>query len=271
MPLNERVGRIFIEAGARAAFSASLARFLVEDAGIFVPGTNAVRNELRVVLLVESPHTHEVGYRYPLAGNTGRHVRDVLNGGENRLPGGPIGRFVYDGRLGGLVDNPEFLRLCIMNVSQLPFQEIAYDCIPWGGEDDCRNSGIWRDYLKCMEHIGDTPRVENYRGFEYSDEAGRRRFGRLRDEINQLQNEIVEDLRGRLGCLHGNNLDVLLVRCGGIANKFYRRAISREPVIVMPNTCDLPHPSKNGWQTLNPQERQCLQNIVAHLWQQPGA
>ena len=84
MLLNERVGAILLAnepPQARNTFSNSLKRFLVKDAGIFEPGTNTVRNELRVVLLVESPHTDEVKLsedihnRYPLAGRTGRDVR----------------------------------------------------------------------------------------------------------------------------------------------------------------------------------------------------
>ena len=62
MRLHERVGEIFLANETdevQAAFSASLARFRVEDAGIFAPGGVTVRNELRVALLVESPHTDE--------------------------------------------------------------------------------------------------------------------------------------------------------------------------------------------------------------------
>ena len=262
MPLNERVGDIFVEdEGARETFSNSLKRFLVKDTGIFEPSTDTVRNELSVVLLVESPHTHEVGYGYPLAGNTGRYVRKVLNGGENRLPGGPIGRFVRDGRLGGLVNNPEFLLLGIMNVSQLPFQGVAYDCIPWGGEDDCRNSGIWKDYLKCMRNIKDKYCTENFRGFKYLGQDGRQRIGRLRDERNQLYAAITNDLIGRLEYLNRNNPDVRLVCCGKVAQKFYRKTD-----IHMPNTCNLPHPSYSKWQMLNDEERQCLRNIRDLLW-----
>ena len=277
MPLHERVGEIFLANETdevQAAFSASLARFRVEDAGIFAPDGVTVRNELRAVLLVESPHTHEVGYHYPLAGDTGRYVRKVLDGEGNRLPDGPIGRFVYDGCLGGLHhDNhlPDFHLLGIMNVSRLPFQSEAYDCVSWEREgDDCRNHRRWRDYLECMEHIKDAPGVGNYEGLKYPDKDKRskngRGIGRLKDELNDLRDAIANDLIGRLEHLHGNYPDVLLVCCGGVAQKFYGRAANREPVITTLNTCDLPHPSMNGWQTLNCEERQCLRNIRDLLW-----
>ena len=51
--LHQRVGRIFIETEEREAFSNGLRRFLVPDRG-------TDRYELRVVLLVESPHFHEI-------------------------------------------------------------------------------------------------------------------------------------------------------------------------------------------------------------------
>ena len=161
-----------------------------------------------------------------------------------------------------------------MNVSRLPFQRKAYDCIPL--EDaDCRKHRRWRDCLECMEHIKGTPQVENYEGLKYPDEDERskigRGIGRLKDEMNQLQDAIAEDLRGRLECFH-NNPDVLLVCCGGIAQKFYRKIFNSEPFLTMPHPARHPRGEiKRGWLTLNSQERQCLQNIVDRLWPiQPG-
>ena len=252
--LLQRVGEIF-----DTNLSNNLQRFFVLDGG-------TGRCGLSVVLLVESPHIHEVYYRYPLAGNVGMYVRDVLGKEARRLfPNEPIGRSVYDGHL-------DFLRLGIMNVSRLPFQSKAYDRIPWEDAYDCRNHPRWGDYLDCMGHIKDTPCVESYDGLRYPDEDERSRIGRgigrLEHELNQLQDAITEDLRGRLECLCINSPDVLLVCCGKIAQKFYRNSINIGPVILMPNPCNLPYPSIHRWDGLTDhQERQCLQNIVARLWQ----
>ena len=251
MPLNDRVGEVFLAnrpAPERAAFSGSLARFLVEDIG------TTDREPLSVVLLVESPHTHEVGYRYPLAGTTGRRVRGFLNE-ANILPDGPIGRFVLERRLGRMVNNdrPAFLRLGIMNVSQLPFLSEAYDCIPWEA-DDCRNHEHWDSYINHMKTIKESPCVSS--------------DNREIAECRELDSKIAEDLGGRLECLHENYPDVLLVRCGGVAQAFYAKT-----GIHMPNPCDLPHPSRSDWLNLGCQEQQqCLQNIRELLWPlQPGA
>lgn len=265
MPLHQRIGWIFHADGdtyARRMFSSSLKRFLVKDVG-------TDRNELRVVLLVESPHTHEVGYRYPLAGETGRHVRDIINREEIKrrgyrsaevLPDGPIGRFVRDGRLGRLVhggNHSEILRLGVMNVSRLPFQGKAYDCIPWA-DDDCRSYRGWNDYIKCMEHIKEYPHVKRYQGI------GNPR--RLQDKLNQLQGAITEDLRRRLNCLNVNNPNILLICCGPVAQAFYMKAIDEMPVCAIRlSSCDLPHPARNKWETLDCQN-ECLRNILNCIW-----
>ena len=264
MSLHQRIGRIFHaneNTNVRRNFSNSLRRFLIKDIG-------TDRNELKVVLLVESPHTHEVGYRYPLAGETGRHVRDIINReeikirGDNTitrvLPDGPIGRFVRDGHLGRLVCNnnhPEFLRLGIMNVSQLPFQDKAYDSIPWEN-NDCRGHCGWDDYIKCMEHIKKYPDVKEYRGFEGS--------GQLQEEITQLRAVIAEDLRTRLDRSSVNNPNVLLVCCGPVAKEFYKKIIDRMPVCAI--TCDLPHPARNKWKRLSFRNNECLQEILNRIW-----
>lgn len=250
MPLHERVGEIFLAnnpAQERTDFSDSLARFLVDDIG------TTDREELSVVLLVESPHIHEILYRYPLAGGAGICVRDILGKTANRLfPNEPIGKSIYD-------DHPDFLRLGVMNVSRLPMQDDAYrpfrndaceyGFIPQEENGDCRDDPEWNNYTGHMNTIRKPA------------------LTRIDPDRQALDNAIVEDLRGRLSCLHENYPDILLVCCGvEVAQSFYNKAANWEPVIVMPDACNLPHPSRNGWQTLNPQEGQCLQDIVARLW-----
>ena len=220
-----------------ANLSNNLRRFGVPDSGIN-------RSNLRVVLLLESPHTDEVCYGYPLAGNAGIHVRKVLEKCAGRLlPNEPIGRSVYE--YSSCVP-----RLGIMNVSQLPFQECAYrNPNPNGAALRTSNR---HGYFKCMKHIRKKPNVGNYRGF------GPTRH--LRNEINQLRNAIVEDLKWRLECLSRNNPDVLLICCGWVAQRFYTKT-----GIVITNTCCLPHPSRQGWENLDCQDAR-LQNILRRIW-----
>lgn len=152
MPLHQKVGEIFLEdEGERAAFSNSLRRhFLVKDAGIFAPGTNTVRNELRVVLLLESPHTDEVEpsgihNRHPLAGRSGKDVTKVL---MEWLPGSNL---QDNESIGNLVNREhcDVRWLGIMNVSQLPFQNPAYNI----NGDARQNNPPWKEYKDSMEYI----------------------------------------------------------------------------------------------------------------------
>ena len=254
--LHQRVGEIFLEnesASARAAFSTSLERFLVPDRG-------TEREELEVVLLVESPHTTEISPpeindRYPLAGDTenfaGRRVTDKfvecareLDLPQLALPPQSIGSIVHQGR--GTAQH-----LGIMNVSQLPFQCKAYRRrIVSQRKNDCRNHERWDNYIDHMRIIR-TSRCE-----------GNRRDANCR----RLDDAIAIDLRLRLDCLHIRKPNVQLVCCGGVAREFYWKAINRPPVcsIHRPPPCNLPHPSHSSWQTRNCQDA-CLRNILGRL------
>ena len=224
-------------------FSNSLARFLVPDIGID-------QAELRVVLLVESPHTHEVCHHYPLAGprktDAGRIVGDKLRECRQalQLPEQAIGRLVLQG-------HDAVQALGIMNVGQLPFQETAYDCTPWA-ENDCRDRGDeWEDYIDYMNTIVGNP--------------GARR--RVHARCLQLDKAIATDLKRRLRILHGRSPCVLLVRCGRVAKKFH------EKTGIELHTCDLPHPTNRGsggelWEELNCDDPP-LQGIINRLWPNP--
>lgn len=244
--LHERVGEIFLEEDeARAAFSDCLKRLLVPDGG-------TMRKALEVVLLLESPHTAEVRPpnirdRHPLAGDAGAEVRDQLAACKLALPKQPIGQLVHRG-------DKTVLRLGLMNVSQLPFQRKPY------ADVRCTSANSWRDYLKCMNHIRKNPNVRSYQGFKNSNSTGRR----LESELNQLNDAITTDLRGRLKNLQENNPCVQIVPCGEAAAAFYTKAM----------VSYLPHPARRanknarigkGWQTLNREEKMCLKDIAGCL------
>ena len=228
--LLRRIGEIFSN-----DLSAELERFRVPDRGM-------CRDELRVVLLVESPHTDEVKplecrNRYPLAGETGKDIRDVFDKCQGiQLPDKSIGELVYRG-------SPDFIRqLGIMNVSQLPFQEAAYQV--HGAETP--NSEEFKNYKKYMKIIKNNPFA----------------LTRKKNDCEKLDNAICEDLRARLVALYKHKPDVLLIRCGEVAQGFYMKTCKMKNY--------LPYPSKRKnlrWQNINPQEKKCLQNILFLLGQ----
>ena len=256
MPLNDRVGEIFLAnrpAPERAAFSNSLKRFLVPDRG-------TDREELEVVLLVESPHTTEIfppeiNDRYPLAGDTansaGLIVRHKL--AECRpsldLPPESIGSLVHQ-------EHNTVQQLGIMNASQLPFQRGAYQFgIICHRERDCRDHDNWDNYIGCMKTIL----------------GGYWRDRRNCPNCRHLDDAIAVDLRLRLDCLHIRKPNVKLICCGGVAREFYRKAINRLPVcsINRLSPCNLSHPTNRGrggelWEDLDCED-ECLGRIFAAL------
>ena len=238
--LLQRIGKIFHANGSaeeRADFLNSLERFLVPDRG------TGRRYELRVVLLVESPHTDEIGpseidNRYPLAGDSGKTVRNRFMEWwpELELPNRSIGKLVHG-------NDPSVNWLGIMNVCQLPFQKGAYQISDSG---ICWNRPDWKNYKKYMSIIRNDP-CSN---------------GRDDDDCKKLDDAIAEDFRKRLEFIHRNLPDVLLVRCGKVAKAFYTKAIEM-------NTY-LPHPASyrpigERWEDLNPQQNVCLQNIRGRI------
>ena len=229
--LLQRIGEIFDD-----DFSKKLERCRVPDRGTYL-------DELRVVLLVESPHTDEVRPplccdRYPLAGEAGKFTRGILDKylrsiGGIELPDLPIGKLVHIGC-------PHFIRqLGIMNVSQLPFQESAYQEV-------------------CDAGITDSENFTNYKGYMNTIKNNPFALTRTEESCKMLDNAISEDLRVRLIYLYERKPDVLLIRCGEVAQGFYMKAC------MMNNY--FPYPARHRrWNDLDYQERVCLQNIIARI------
>ena len=237
MPLHQKIGEIFLANGpadARKAFSDSLERFLVPDRGT-IQDDGTVRDELRVVLLLESPHTDEVELpeihnRHPLAGRSGQDVTKVLmewlpglNLQDNESIGSLVNREHCDTRWLG-----------IMNVSWLPFQKKPYK----EQDNGVRQNVCWDDYITCMKYIKDHPGVKTYRG---KDDAKTQRLQQLRCKIEELESAIIEDLKGRLMLIKSARDGVLLVCCGEVARQIYEKTD-----VSMCDT-DAPHPSYSRW------------------------
>lgn len=246
MSVHERIGAIFLAHSSqdeRMAFSSGLQqRFLVRDGGVG-------HDELRIVLLLESPHKEEVcrpdvNDRFPLAGRAGEHVRERMDEWKPTLA-------LSDRSIGQLVHDQSLRGLGIMNVSQIPLQGETFRSVSNQGDQDFRNVPSWENCLKCMKAIRDRPRV-NYRGLVCKSCS---RGGYLKDEMHQLRAAIEEDLKGRLETLRERSPDALLVCCGHVAQTLYERVRIDEQ-----ETCNFPHPmcyppsgeSLGGWHLAEP-------------------
>jgi len=71
-----------------------------------------VREDTKVIFVLESPHTQEVKNGYPVAGKSGVDMSLVLFGLNE-----PFGKLVYENRVNGVG---------LLNISNLPLQKSAY-------------------------------------------------------------------------------------------------------------------------------------------------
>ena len=245
--LLQRIGGIFDQ-----DLSNRLRRFLVEDRG-------TERDELRVVLLAESPHNEEVESpeiynRYPLAGSeaqsTGLRIRNKLMEWIPRLnlpEQQPIGQLVHE-------SHDTVQQLGIMNVSQLPFQEG-----PYGQDDGVRQNQYWDDYIECMKYIKDNPGVKTYSSDNRHPERTQR-WRQLRCTIVGLEHAIIKDLAGRLAIIGG---DVQVMCLGEVAQIFYLKSLYY--LDTNKYILDFPHPSYGNWDNLSPEIDPRLREILGSI------
>ena len=80
-------------------------KYLVED---------LLGNNIKILLILESPHTDEILCKYPVAGDTGIEISKYLLDNVNE----PIGKYIKEN-----LDNSIF---GIMNCCQIPMQKSPY-------------------------------------------------------------------------------------------------------------------------------------------------
>ena len=198
---------------------------------------------IRVVLLLESPHTDEVCSGYPLAGTSGSDVAKKLTEWRLLRQAGtgnpdPIGQIVRCG-------NSHARWLGLMNVSNLPLQDLAYDL---------RNISPCLELLLC-------------------------RFGKIRTGVKRdclphhrnpitqsVQEVIIDDLADRIcQLLRRCTSSPMFVPCGRFAQAFFRevsRRIEENPLglLDIPEPGFIPHPSRRQW---TKQPYQCILEYLA--------
>ena len=213
--LLEKIRHIFSQ-----DLSRRLTHFLVED--------RFGSDDVKVILLCESPHTSEVCKGYPLAGDSGKDVTRVLSRwmpehyGFNQESIPSIGELVAE-------QNPCVSWLGVMNVSELPFQDGAYCC-----RADCRSCSQWGVYISSMQYLRKKPGVKCPND----------------DRRRALRCAIVKDLRTRLQALATHlgerRSDILLVCCGDVAKQYYSQSEENGYRYPWP-AFYAPHPSRHQW------------------------
>lgn len=204
-PFLRDIGKIF-----DLKFARLLDPFLIPD----FPARKCEWEDVRAILLVESPHTGEVQVGYPLAGDSGeavtRLISDNIQGLENLS--GSIGK-ILNGK-----PNP-LPWLGIVNVCRLPLQEAAYRKRPNDAQILMRHPS-WVVFMESLKEVRDNP-------FTIHREDGAHRL---------VDRAIAEDLKRRSCNIRRFNSKSLAC-CGGVALAFYAKS----------RTVCLHHPSINQW------------------------
>ena len=180
------------------------------------------KQNLKVVLLCESPHTDEVCKQYPLAGHSGKIVasvlmKDVLCTSTSDVQSQAIGELVKD-------RNSCFKWLGIMNVSSLPLQLKPY----YRESDSYALNNIY-------------PLIQILGNFGYIRETPKAAANAENNNDYPCIRVIMNDLRTRLSGLHGQNPGITYVPCGDVARYFFCKACPDE--IGADKTVSVPHPS----------------------------
>lgn len=166
------------------------------------------------IFILESPHVHELKYRAPVAGSSGKTMASILLG---KSIDKPLGLLVKQNiELGNPYETLN--KIGIMNVSNIPLQRKAYA------------SHLVQQYeffFQMLEKL----RTSNHR-IKYSS-----------NDLNDLQNVLLTRFNQQLKRLIDRNCT--LVPCGRFAQKFLNLSTIRDKKWNI--IYDVPHPSYNSW------------------------
>lgn len=166
---------------------------------------------VRIIFILESPHTQELKYKAPVSGLSGKTMTKHILGERYNLP---LGRVLKEKH-----GEYPFNQIGLMNVCQIPMQVKAYD--------DLEIEKKYENFFINMEKIRTSNQKDVFK----------------EDELNDLQNLLVENLKRKI--IDIKNEQVYFVPCGRFAQKFFRLAdegLDGSKVIA-----GVPHPSYNSW------------------------
>lgn len=192
------------------------------------------KQNLKVVLLCESPHTEEtkgrdIKDRYPLAGRSGKDVTNILRKyvlckGQSAMPDEAVGELVKK-------KDPCFKWLGIMNASTLPLQATAY-CQKqdfYGKSYAAKDVTVLLSILRSFETILGNPGAST----------------RQDRQTKCVDNLMQKDLKSRLKKIP-NKCELLFVFCGEVAQKRFKAAVGEGEYKKYKSVC-VPHPSGDRW------------------------
>jgi len=168
-----------------------LADYIVSDINI---------EDSKVIFILESPHKKEVKKKYPVAGDTGRNMSDVLFQKKEAL--GILITEELKKKKNKLKYDEEILKFGIVNISSLPLKKEAYTL---------DNLSFMEDLFFLRENI-----TKDKNRIDFN-------FRKNKDEKNNLIEILVDVLKSKLQL---NNKKIIL--CGGFAQAFYEKAFGKD-------------------------------------------
>ena len=168
-----------------------------------------IDSKTEIIFVLESPHVYEVKNGYPVAGKSGKDMSKILFENED-LKKESFGKLIYEKKV---------QKFGIVNISNIPLQELAYDV------NDKNFSSLPTQLI-------------------FKDFALFRQNPSLRKKdcrVNKLIKIYQEDFRKRLEV----HKDKKIVLCGAFVHKIFNDTFSHND---FRETLEVPHPSFNNWQ-----------------------
>jgi len=179
-------------------------------------------DELKIILVLESPFKDELIHGHPLAGRTGIVIFDYINnlldpnplslGGDSSRPlGCAIQNLDYQ--------NLDYQKIGIMNASLCPLDKKCYPC------------GQNNEFVDALNFIRKNPNSENRRNLFHFN----------------VENDLIRDFCDRVSRVYVQNEDIIYIPCGDLADKFLRRSCIPDCKILEKSPHPSPRNSNRGW------------------------
>lgn len=183
--------------------------------------------QLKVLLILESPHINEYIHQHPAAGESALELTQFL------LSQGYLKGFNEQLPLGCNIKTLNYKPLGILNCSTLPMNKAFYPC------------ALATDDLIQVNNLTSIKQYLAQSSLESSSKESHAAIQLLEDEF--LNEAVFKDFAGRLTqVLEQASADVIIVPCGDTATGFLNafKAIYHRPLTVLDS---LPHPTESEW------------------------
>jgi hypothetical protein len=167
-----------------------------------------VDKDTKIIFVLESPHVYEVKNGYPVAGKSGKDMSKILIQDE-ALKKESFGKLIFEKKI---------QNFGILNISNIPLQELAYDV-----NDEHFKSLHVELIFKDFALFRQNPTL-------------RKRESRVNRLIKMYQEDFIKRL--------SSHRDKKIVLCGAFVHKIFNDTFSHSD---FREVLEVPHPSFNNW------------------------